>query len=43
MPQDGGQHVPVKGTMVLVLVFLASFVIYYFLNWKWLAAIWIVK
>ena len=27
----------------LVLVFLASFIIYYFLNWKWLAAIWIVK
>jgi hypothetical protein len=29
--------------MVLVFVFLAAFVIYYFLNWKWLAAIWIVK
>ena len=43
MPQDKGQHVPIKGTTVLVLVFLASFIIYYFLNWKWLAAIWIVK
>ncbi len=43
LPQDKGQHVPFKGTMVLVFVFLASFVIYYFLNWKWLADIWIVK
>jgi hypothetical protein len=29
--------------MVLVLVFLAAFIIYYFLNWKWLAAIWYVR
>ena len=43
LPQDRGQHVPIKGTLVLVFVFLASFIIYYFLNWKWLAAIWIVK
>jgi cytochrome c oxidase subunit 1 len=33
----------ISGTLVLVLVFLAAFVIYYFLNWKWLAAIWLVK
>jgi cytochrome c oxidase subunit 1 len=37
------KHVPVSGTLVLVFVFLAAFVIYYFLNWKWLAAIWLVK
>jgi len=37
------KHVPISGTMVLVLVFLAAFVIYYFLNWKWLAAIWYVQ
>jgi cytochrome c oxidase subunit 1 len=37
------RHVPVSGTLVLVFVFLAAFVIYYFLNWKWLAAIWLVK
>src|SRR6266545_2252892 len=43
LPQDRGQHVPIKGTMVLVFVFLAAFIIYYFLNWKWLAEIWIVK
>jgi cytochrome c oxidase subunit 1 len=43
LPQGQGQHVPIKGTMVLVFVFLASFIIYYFLNWKWLADIWIVK
>jgi cytochrome c oxidase subunit 1 len=37
------RHTPMSGTMVLVLVFLAAFVIYYFLNWKWLAAIWMVQ
>jgi cytochrome c oxidase subunit I len=43
IPADRGQHVPMSGTMVLVLVFLAAFVIYYFLNWKWLADVWLVK
>jgi cytochrome c oxidase subunit 1 len=43
LPQDKGQHVPISGTLVLVFVFLASFIIYYFLNWKWLADIWLVK
>jgi cytochrome c oxidase subunit I len=43
MPQDKGQHVPISGTLVLAFVFLAAFIIYYFLNWKWLAEIWLVK
>jgi cytochrome c oxidase subunit 1 len=38
-----GKHPPISGTMVLVFVFLAAFIIYYFLNWKWLAAIWLVR
>jgi cytochrome c oxidase subunit 1 len=42
-PPERGQHVPISGTLVLVFVFLAAFVIYYFLNWKWLAAIWYVR
>jgi cytochrome c oxidase subunit 1 len=29
-----------KGTLVLVFVFLAAFVVYYFVNWKLLSAIW---
>jgi cytochrome c oxidase subunit 1 len=43
LPPERGQHVPISGTLVLVFVFLAAFVIYYFLNWKWLAAIWYVR
>jgi cytochrome c oxidase subunit I len=39
----GDKHTPITGTTVLVLVFLSAFVVYYFLNWKWLAAIWLVK
>jgi cytochrome c oxidase subunit I len=31
---------PAPGTMVLVMIFLAAFVIYYFVNWKLLAAVW---
>jgi cytochrome c oxidase subunit 1 len=31
------------GTMVLVLVFLAAFVTYYFVNWKLLAALWRIQ
>jgi cytochrome c oxidase subunit 1 len=43
MAPAGGSHVPISGTMVLVVTFLSAFVIYYFLNWKWLAAIWYVR
>ncbi len=31
-------HVP--GTMVLVFVFLAAFIVYYFVNWKLLSVVW---
>jgi len=34
-------HVP--GTMVLVSVFLLSFAVYYFANWKWLSDVWQVR
>ena len=43
IPPAGAKHTPISGTLVLVFVFLAAFIIYYFLNWKWLAAIWMVK
>jgi cytochrome c oxidase subunit 1 len=38
-PED--HHVP--GTMVLVSVFLLSFAVYYFANWKWLSDVWQVR
>jgi len=28
------------GTVVLVLVFLAAFIVYYFVNWKLLSFVW---
>jgi cytochrome c oxidase subunit 1 len=31
---------PAPGTLVLVAVFLATFMLYYFVNWKVLSAIW---
>jgi cytochrome c oxidase subunit 1 len=34
---------PTQGTMVLALVFLASFAVYYFANWKALADAWPVR
>ncbi len=42
-PPETPRHVPMSGTLVLVFVFLAAFVVYYFLNWKWLGAIWLVR
>ena len=38
-PED--HHVP--GTLVLVSVFLLSFAVYYFANWKWLSDVWQVR
>jgi cytochrome c oxidase subunit 1 len=32
-----------SGTLVLVGVFLLSFAVYYFANWKWLADVWQVR
>lgn len=34
-------HTP--GTLVLTGVFLLSFVVYYFANWKWLSDVWQVR
>jgi hypothetical protein len=31
---------PAPGTVVLVAVFLAAFVVYYFVNWKLLSVVW---
>lgn len=35
-----GKLGPAPGTMVLVLIFLAAFAIYYFVNWKLLSSVW---
>jgi cytochrome c oxidase subunit 1 len=37
------EHNNVKGTLVLVLILLVSFVVYYFANWKALADVWFVR
>jgi hypothetical protein len=31
---------PAPGTLVLVFIFLAAFVLYFFVNWKVLSAVW---
>jgi cytochrome c oxidase subunit I len=36
-------HVRIPGTVVLVSVFFVSFVLYYFVNWKYLSEIWPMK
>jgi cytochrome c oxidase subunit 1 len=38
---SGGMIAP--GTFVLALVFLTSFVLYYFINWKYLSTVWPLK
>jgi cytochrome c oxidase subunit 1 len=34
------EHVKIPGTVVLVAVFFTAFVLYYFVNWKYLAEVW---
>lgn len=34
------EHPAIPGTIVLVIVFFTSFVLYYFVNWKYLAEVW---
>lgn len=40
MPGEEGAHGRPIGTLVLVFVFLAAFVLYYFVNWKLLSLVW---
>jgi cytochrome c oxidase subunit 1 len=38
-----GKGFAAPGTFVLALVFLATFVVYYFLNWMYLSSVWPMK
>jgi cytochrome c oxidase subunit 1 len=40
-----GSHGTVKlpGTIVLVAIFFVSFVLYYFINWKYLSELWLFR
>ncbi len=40
IPESVTEHGPTPGTLVLVFVFLAAFVAYYFVNWKLLSVVW---
>ena len=31
---------PAPGSFVIIMIFLAMFVLFYFLNWKWLSMVW---
>jgi cytochrome c oxidase subunit 1 len=49
-PEQPGAHAGIgtwgmvaPGTFVLALVFLSSFVLYYFVNWKYLSEVWPLK
>ncbi|RME62063.1 MAG: cytochrome C oxidase subunit I [Candidatus Dadabacteria bacterium] len=41
--EDSETHHDTRGTMVLVLIFLATFVVYYFSNWKALSDVWYLR
>jgi len=40
-----GSHATIKlpGTIILVAIFFASFVLYYFVNWKYLSELWLFR
>lgn len=37
--EERPEHQP-KGTFVIIMIFFATFVVYYFMNWKFLSEIW---
>jgi hypothetical protein len=39
-PVEHGWMGPAPGTVILVFIFLAAFVTYYFVNWKMLSFLW---
>ena len=42
--RDGNEGtLKIPGTVVLVAVFFVSFILYYFVNWKYLAEVWPLK
>ncbi len=42
-PNVGAGGLVAPGTFALAMVFLASFVLYYFINWKYLSTVWPLK
>jgi len=39
----GSDHVAVPGTVILALALFVSFVLYYFVNWKYLSELWLFR
>jgi cytochrome c oxidase subunit 1 len=39
-PGIGAAGMVAPGTFVLAMVFLVSFILYYFINWKYLSTVW---
>lgn len=37
------KHIAIPGTVALVAVFFTSFILYYFVNWKYLAEVWPIR
>ncbi len=37
------EEVKPKGTLALVLVFFAVFVLFYVVNWIWLSGVWVLR
>lgn len=36
---DNPEHEP-HGTFIIIMIFFATFLVYYLLNWKFLAEVW---
>ncbi|MFZ3089522.1 MAG: hypothetical protein WA240_02770 [Nitrospirota bacterium] len=40
MAEEKHEGFPAPGTFVIVMVFFVLFILFYYLNWKWLSMIW---
>lgn len=40
MEEERHESFPAPGSLVIIAIFFILFVLFYFLNWKWLSMVW---
>lgn len=38
--EERHEDFPAPGTGVIIIIFFVAFIMFYFLNWKWLSMVW---
>jgi len=40
MAEERHEDFPAPGTGIIIIIFFVAFIMFYFLNWKWLSMVW---